>query len=124
MIRHAERLSGCDLRLVDVVKLVGLSQDLIVLQGSRTLAEEIEAIATGHSSLKDPMHSKHVIDPETRPLALAVDLGPLPLDWHDIPSFKRLAVAVKAAAASLQVPLTWGGDWHHFKDYPHYEIGG
>lgn len=122
MIQHPERLHDCDLRLIALVEHVGRQRDVLVIEGARTLEQEQQAIAGGFSALTNPMDSKHVIDPPERPLALAVDLGPVPLDWMDRAAFARLAVDVKAAAAELGIQIQWGGDWSHFKDLPHYEL--
>ena len=54
----------------------------------------------------------------------AVDLAPYiggEIRW-DWPPFHHIAAAMKAAAAELAVPLTWGGDWKTFKDGPHFEL--
>lgn len=120
MIQHPERLLNCDPRLIDLVTYVGNGRDIEVIQGARTLEQEQQAIAGGFSHLTDPMKSKHVIDPPTRTLALAVDVGPVPLNWEDKESFKALAVEVKAAAADLKIPIKWGGDWGW--DFDHYEL--
>lgn len=121
MIHHPERLFGVDPALVSVVSLVGQRRDIIVMQGARSLADEEKAIASGHSALKDPMSSLHVVDPVKRPLALAVDVTPSPLDWSDIPAFAALNQDMQAAAAEIGVTLEWGGDWHSLKDYDHWQ---
>jgi len=45
--------------------------------------------------------------------------GDVSWDW---PLYHRLAKHVKAAAAELGVPITWGGDWVRFRDGPHWEL--
>jgi peptidoglycan L-alanyl-D-glutamate endopeptidase CwlK len=108
--------------LVRLVLAVGAVRDVAVVQGARSLEAEKQAIASGHSSLTNPMDSKHVVDPATRPLALAVDLAPFPVKWSDIPGFQSLAVLVKETAVKLGIGLHWGGDWVHFKDWDHFEL--
>jgi peptidoglycan L-alanyl-D-glutamate endopeptidase CwlK len=51
-----------------------------------------------------------------------VDLGPVPLDWQDLAAFRRMADAMKRAAAAEGVPIVWGGDWKGFVDGPHFEL--
>ena len=54
----------------------------------------------------------------------AVDLGAYvagSVRW-DWPLYHKLAVAVKQAAAELQTPIEWGGDWRAFKDGPHFQL--
>jgi peptidoglycan L-alanyl-D-glutamate endopeptidase CwlK len=123
VVHHPERLAKVDLRLVDVVMKVGESRDVLVLEGARSKEDEQKAIDSGHSSLTDPMDSKHVIDSISRPLALAVDLAPVPLIWTDLAAFDGLAADVKIAAQALGIVVTWGGDWVHFKDRPHFQVG-
>ena len=121
MLHHAERLANVDPRLVAVIQAAGEQTECVVLEGARTVADEQKAIDTGHSKLKDPMHSKHVIGPG-RPLALAVDLAPIPVNWDDLDAFRQLSVVVLGCAANLNTPVTWGGTWTTLKDFPHYEL--
>lgn len=37
-------------------------------------------------------------------------------------SLTRMADAVKAAAAQLNIPVEWGGDWVSLKDGPHFQL--
>ena len=67
------------------------------------------------------MQSKHVIGPD-RPLAQAVDLAPVPLDWKDIPAFEQLGKDVQTAADELGIAIVWGGTWTHLRDYPHFQL--
>jgi len=117
----ASRLAGCDDRLVQLFTRVGERRDIQIIQGPRTVEQELQAIATHHSALKDPYNSLHVVGP-TRPLALAVDLTPSPVDWTNIPGFVALGVVVKSCALELGIPIVWGGDWVSFKDYSHYQL--
>lgn len=121
-VHGSAQLSGCHPDLVRLVLAVGAIRDVAVVQGARTLEAEKQAIATGHSSLTNPMDSKHVVDPATRPYALAVDLAPFPVKWSDIPGFQSLAVLVKETAVKLGIAIHWGGDWVHFKDWDHFEL--
>ena len=120
-VHGASRLTGCDPRLVDLFTRVGERRQVHIVQGPRTVEEEVVAIQTKHSQLKDPYNSLHVVGPN-RPLALAVDAGPWPLNWNDTDAFITLALVVKSCALELGVPLTWGGDWVTFKDYSHYQL--
>lgn len=121
-VHHPERLAKVDPRLIQVIERVGEIRDVLVLEGARSKEDEQKAIDSGHSSLSDPMHSKHVVDPISRPFSLAVDLAPLPLVWTDLTAFEGLAADMKIAAQDLGILMKWGGDWHSFKDRPHYEL--
>ncbi len=115
----ASRLASVHADLVRLVYDIGSAHDVQVVVGARSLADEQVAIATGHSQLKDPTHSLHVIIPGLRPLALAVDIAPWPVNWKDIDGFKALAALVQARATTLEIGIRWGGGWG---DYDHFEL--
>lgn len=121
MIYHPERFANVDPRLVELFQVVGGSRDIIILAGARSVEDEQKAIDSGHSKLTDPYDSKHVIGPN-RPLALAVDVCKKPVDWKNLQDFIDLSSVVKSRAKAMNLPVTWGGDWHTFKDMPHYEL--
>lgn len=54
--------------------------------------------------------------------SLAFDIAPFPLNWNDIEAFKKLSIIVLNIAKKMNIEISWGGDWHSFKDYPHYEL--
>lgn len=87
-----------------------------ILESQRGRADQERAFALGHSHAHFGQ-SAHNWSP-----AIALDVAPDPLDWSDYAAFKRLGAAVKAKAATLSIPLQWGGDWSSLKDYPHYEL--
>ena len=54
----------------------------------------------------------------------AVDIAPLvdgdaSFAW---PVYHKLAPQIKKAAKEVGVSLEWGGDWHKFKDGPHWQL--
>jgi peptidoglycan L-alanyl-D-glutamate endopeptidase CwlK len=117
-----ERLEQCDPDLIAVITSVAVDRDVLAIQGARTLAEEQADIAAGRSKLKNPLDSLHVTDPTLRPLALAADIAPYPLNWDDVTGFNNLSFAMKRAAQLLGIGLVWGGDWITFKDRDHYQL--
>lgn len=124
---HAERLANVHPDLIRLLTDAGQGGlDLTVIQGARSLEQEQAAMATGHSALKDPMSSKHVIGPG-RPQALAVDVAPFdhpptPDDWKNIPAFEAMGSNLKALADTIGVAIHWGGDWTSLKDFDHIEL--
>lgn len=117
--RSLSRLEGVHADLVRVVKHAAAISDLdfTVLEGLRTLARQKQLIASGASSLKDPMRSRHVT-------GHAVDLAPMiggEVRW-DWPLYNKLAPIIKQAAHDCSVPIEWGGDWKTFKDGPHWQL--
>ena len=88
--------------------------DFGVTEGLRTEARQRELVASGASRTMNSRHlTGHAID------VVALIGGEVRWDW---PLYARLAVHFKAAAAELEVPIVWGGDWPKFRDGPHYEL--
>lgn len=88
--------------------------DFSVLEGVRTKDRQEELVRQGASTT---MHSRHLT-------GHAVDLGAYvsgEIRW-DWPLYYKIADAMKQAAAELEVPLEWGGDWETFKDGPHFQL--
>ena len=114
--RSLSRLTGVHPDLVKVVQLAIQKSDLdfAVLEGVRTIDRQRQLFA---QKATKTMNSRHLT-------GHAVDLAPVitgAVSW-DWPLYHRLAKTVKASAAELGVPLTWGGDWRTFKDGPHWEL--
>lgn len=114
--RSMDRLSGVH---PDLVRVVGRAiemtdMDFTVLEGVRSMARQQQLVASGASQT---MASRHLT-------GHAVDLAPYvggQVRW-DWPLYYKLAATVKAAAAELNVPIEWGGDWTSFKDGPHFQL--
>lgn len=87
-----------------------------VLESRRGRKDQEAAFARGNSKAHFGQ-SPHNYDP-----AIALDVVPLPLNWDDIKAFKQLGAFVVAKAKELGIPISWGGGWRSFKDYPHYEL--
>lgn len=119
---HPERLADCDPDLIRLFVRVGEDRDCLVLQGARTAVEEQADMAAGRSQLKTPLDSLHVTDPILRPLALAADVAPYPINWTAIADFTDLATSVKVTALNLGIGIQWGGDWTTLKDYDHFQL--
>ena len=114
--RSLARLNGVHPDLVRVMKrAIGCSTiDFTVLEGMRTLERQKQLMASGATRT---MNSRHLT-------GHAVDIAPLingEVRW-DWPLYHQLAAIVKKAAAELEVPIQWGGDWRSFKDGPHWEL--
>ena len=122
-------LEGVHPDLVKVVKRVAEIAPLpfCVVYGVRTIAEEIECIRTGHSSLKDPKDCRHV--PTGHPaygkavdIALFVNGRP---SFHDNPkmgSFVAIGQTFQKVSAELKIPIRSGFMWKTFKDWGHHEL--
>ena len=114
--KSKDRLSGVHPDLVRVVKrAIEVSEvDFAVLEGVRSKARQEQLVAAGASTT---MNSRHIT-------GHAVDLGAMvygAVRW-DWPLYSKVANAVKKAAAELNVPIEWGGDWKKFKDGPHFQL--
>jgi len=119
-----DRLATCDERLQRVFNKVIKHRDCSILCGHRGQAEQDEALRTGKSKLGWPK-SKHNTLPSK-----AVDVAPWPIDWTDLDRFRVFAGFVLGVAATMGIPLRWGGDWdgdgtnrdQTFHDLPHFEV--
>lgn len=114
--RSLANLTGVHQELVSVVRLAAANADLdfIVTEGVRTLARQTELFAKGATRTMKSRHlTGHAVD-----LAALIG-GDVRWDW---PLYDKLARQMKDAAAALQIPLEWGGDWITFKDGPHFQL--
>jgi len=114
--KSRDRLAGVHPDLVKVVeRAIEITEvDFAVLEGVRSKTRQEQLVKAGASQT---MRSRHLT-------GHAIDLGAYvagSVRW-DWPLYYKLAVAVKQAAAELQVPIEWGGDWKSFKDGPHFEL--
>lgn len=94
----------------------------IITEGLRTLERQKILFAKG---LSRTMNSKHLPHPSDG-LSRAVDFAPVvegQVSWKT-PAFLPIIGAMKAASRLLEIPITSGGDWKSFKDYPHIELKG
>lgn len=114
--RSRARLQGVHPDLVKVVeRAIELTTvDFTVLEGLRTPERQKALVAAGASQT---MNSRHLT-------GHAVDIGAWvddQVDWS-WPLYHQIAKAMKAAAAELNIPIEWGGDWKRFKDGPHWQL--
>lgn len=114
--RSLTALKNAHPSIVRVMNLAIISCDFMVIQSARTQDEQ-EADYKKGVSRAHWQESAHDFNP-----SFAVDCAPLPLNWNDIHSFEVMAAVVKAAGQQLNIPISWGGDWHSIKDYPHFEL--
>lgn len=124
------QLDTCDSRLQRVMEEVIQIYDFTVVQGHRSLAEQMRYYQLGTSRVRKGKHNAHP--------SLAVDIAPYPIDWSNdedaIRRFVYLAGHVMATAARMGIPLRWGGDWDRdqdirdekgkLRDWGHFELVG
>ena len=114
--KSRSRLSGVHPKLQAVVCLaIQMTEiDFAVLEGVRSIERQKELVKAGASQT---MRSRHLS-------GHAVDLGAIvggQVRW-DWPLYDKIAIAMKAAAKQLGVPIEWGGDWKSLKDAPHWQL--
>jgi peptidoglycan L-alanyl-D-glutamate endopeptidase CwlK len=115
-MKNQDRLDGLHADLVAVVERAAelCELDFAVVEGLRTLERHKALVAKGASKTMKSRHlNGHAVD-----LAPVID-GEIRWDW---PPFYRIADAMKRAAAELEIPIEWGGDWRTFKDGPHFQL--
>ena len=122
MDRDRLRLAGLHPDLVRVVERARLTVPFIVVEGLRSRERQERLVAIGASRTLASRHlTGHAVD-----LAYWLDdgdgapeAGEIRWDW---PLARKIAEAMKAAAAEQRVALVWGGDWKTFRDGPHFEL--
>lgn len=116
-VKSQMRLAGVH---PDLAKLVArvyeiTDADFFVLEGLRTLEQEKANFAKGASQTMNSRHlTGHAIDIGARDAN-----GVLTWEWK---YYAHLAEVFKKAAAELNIPITWGGDWKTLKDGGHFEL--
>jgi len=91
--------------------------DFATIDGERGEAEQ-EAAKAANNSKAHFGQSAHNYIP-----SCAIDYIPWPFGgWDDIDAFQAVAAVIKQAADTVQVAITWGGDWHSIKDWGHVEL--
>ncbi len=114
--KSEDRIVGVHPDLIRVVRrALQLSEvDFAVLEGLRSKERQTQLVKSGASMTMNSRHlTGHAID-----LSAIVD-GQVRWDW---PLYHKIAKAMKQAAAELNVPIEWGGDWRKFKDGPHFQL--
>lgn len=88
--------------------------DFGVISGLRTPEQQHALVNKGKSKTQNSRHlTGHAMD-------VAVFLGS-EITW-DVHYYKQLHEIIYLTAQGLNIPLEWGGDWHSFKDYGHYQL--
>lgn len=124
--RSKQRLEGVhpDLKAVVDLAIQFTRTDFTVLEGIRTEKRQRILYMTGASSTMNSRHRVKKVEDGGTGLGHAVDLGAwvdggVRWDW---PLYDHIATAMKLAAAKLDIKIEWGGDWHSFKDGPHFQL--
>ncbi len=110
------RLEGVHPDLVKVVqRAIEITPvDFRVNEGLRNAARQAMLVKAGASRTQKSRHlTGHAVD------LVAMVGKEVRWDW---PLYYQIAAAMKQAAQELGVPLEWGGDWHSFKDGPHFQL--
>ena len=100
--------------------------DMTVLEVGRTQERQQTLLKKGRSRT---LNSRHLLKvpknaPELGKVSHAIDVAPFQRgkvvwDWQP---YYIIAKAIKQAAAELEVPIEWGGDWKSIKDGPHWQL--
>jgi len=114
--RSSERLGGVHKYLARMVRraLQLSTVDFAVLEGRRSIERQQRLYDSGATRT---LNSRHLT-------GHAVDLGAwvgggVRWDW---PLYEKINQAMQLAAAELDLPIEWGGDWQSFRDGPHFQL--
>lgn len=134
--RSEKHLEDVHPDLVKVIREASQSpQAFRVVDGLRTMPEQIIAVQTKHSQT---LRSRHLAHAQYKGLACAVDVIAVfdtdndgMITDKDKASyakgkekevFTKIANQIKESAQKLGVSIVWGGDWRTFKDWGHFEL--
>ncbi len=120
--RSLQRLDGVHPKLANVVKAaIAISKtDFSVIEGVRSLEKQREYFNAGKSRTMKSKHlTGHAVD--LMPLVDTDGDGDREGTWEER-HFLPIADAMRQAASSLGIQITWGGEWRSFRDCPHWEI--
>lgn len=109
-------LRGVHPDLVKVIKeaFENGSRPFRILEGLRTIERQRVLFAQKATKTMRSRHlTGHAVD-----IAPTID-GKVSWDW---PLYYPLAAEIKEIAASMKIPIEWGGDWRTFKDGPHWQL--
>lgn len=122
--KSLKQLATCDTKLQILFHEVSKYRNCTVIIGHRGQKEQDEAFRNGFSKLKWP-HGEHNGIPSR-----ALDAAPYPIDWLNRERFLAFGGFVLGLAASMGIPIRWGGDWdgdgnprnQTFHDPGHFEL--
>lgn len=114
--RSENNLVGVNADLVKIVRLaLTLSTvDFGITEGLRSRERQKQLLAQGKSQTMNSRHiTGHAVD------VVAYLGSQVSWEWK---YYKQIASAFKKAAAELNIPVEWGGDWKTLKDGPHFQL--
>ncbi|WP_075685104.1 M15 family metallopeptidase [Serratia marcescens] len=114
--RSEKNLRGVHPDLVCVVRrALALSDvDFGITEGLRTPERQRQLVAAGKSQTQNSRHlTGHAVD---------VFAYPTPAGSWEWKYYAQISAAFKQAAAELNIPIEWGGDWKTLKDGPHFQL--
>lgn len=114
--RSENNLVGVNADLVKIVRLaLTLSTvDFGITEGLRSRERQKQLLAQGKSQTMNSRHiTGHAVD------VVAYLGSQVSWEWK---YYEQIASAFKKAAAELNIPVEWGGDWKTLKDGPHFQL--
>ncbi|MBE5250957.1 M15 family metallopeptidase [Mixta mediterraneensis] len=114
--RSENNLVGVNADLVKIVRLALTltTVDFGITEGLRSRERQKQLLAQGKSQTMNSRHiTGHAVD------VVAYLGSQVSWEWK---YYEQIASAFKAAAAELNIPVEWGGDWKTLKDGPHFQL--
>ncbi|MBV4413322.1 M15 family metallopeptidase [Enterobacteriaceae bacterium YMB-R22] len=114
--RSENNLVGVNADLVKIVRFaLELSTvDFGITEGVRSKDRQKQLLAEGKSQTMNSRHlTGHAVD------VVAYLGSQISWEWK---YYEQIATAFKRAAAELNIPIEWGGDWKTLKDGPHFQL--
>lgn len=114
--RSENNLVGVNADLVKIVRraLELSTVDFGITEGLRSRERQKQLLAEGKSQTMNSRHiTGHAVD------VVAYLGSQVSWEWR---YYEQIDFAFKKAAAELNIPVEWGGDWKTLKDGPHFQL--
>lgn len=97
------------------------STDVRIVSGTRTYAQQDQLYRHGRNGNKNPIVTNAKGGQSNHNFGIAWDIGLFDAHGNYISNdagYKSFSPIVLPAMSTIE----WGGNWIHFKDYPHYQL--
>jgi peptidoglycan L-alanyl-D-glutamate endopeptidase CwlK len=126
--RSKEKLETCDKRLQDICNRVIKELDISIISGHRGAVEQDTLYEQGFSKVQFP-GSKHNQSPSIAVDVMLWNKEKPHIRWDDREQMSLVAGYMMSIASTMDIKLTWGGDWNgdndttnNWYDGGHFEI--
>jgi peptidoglycan L-alanyl-D-glutamate endopeptidase CwlK len=99
----------------------GTDKDIRILSGTRTYAQQDELYGHGRNGNPNPIITNARGGQSNHNFGIAWDIGLFDGNGNYISNDSGY-ISFSAVVLLAMSTIEWGGNWIHFKDYPHYQL--